>query len=90
MIYVQLMGGIGNVAYMVSTGLALGWDNNNEIVVSNTSQSVTKRDERFWLKTIFKKIKTVSNRPGFVKYVYREHNFMFHKIRYVKDMQIFG
>jgi len=90
MIYVQLMGGIGNVAYMASTALALGFDNNDEIVVSNTSQSVTKRDETFWLNTIFRKIKTVSGRPGFVRYVHREPNFMYNRIAYVKGMQIFG
>ncbi len=90
MIYVQLLGGIGNLCFQISTVLALGWDNDDEIVVSDTSQSVTKRDETFWLKTIFRRINTVKGIPSSIKYIYREPNFMYNKIQYIKDMQVFG
>lgn len=91
MIYIQLMGGLCNICFQIATALALGWDNNdNEIIISDYSQSITKRDEKNWFNTIFKNIKSVSHKPSNIVYVYKEPNFMYNKINYIKNMQIFG
>ena len=91
MIYIQLMGGLCNICFQIATALALGWDNDdNDIIISNNSQSITKRNEKNWLNTIFNNIKSVPNKPSNIVYIYKEPSFMYNKINYTKNMQIFG
>ena len=92
MIYVQLMGGLSNCMFQISTALVLGWENNDEVIVSEWTQSITERKEKekFWKKTIFKRINRVNSRPPSITRIYREPNYLYNKIPYTKNMQLFG
>lgn len=89
MIYAQLLGGIGNISFIVATAYALGLDNHDETIFSNTLSTITHRkNEAWWFRTFFRKIKR-GGRP-LIKVKYQEPGFLYKKIPYYPNMQIHG
>lgn len=81
MIYVSLLGGIGNISFIVATAYALALDNHDEVLFSESLNSITHRkNETWWFKTYFKKIKRGHSKK--IKYRHTESNFLYSKIPY--------
>ena len=88
MIYAELLGGIGNICFIIATTYALALENNDEATFSHNLKSITRRkNEGWWFRTLFRKIKR--GKP-LIKVKYREPGFLFSKIPYYPDMQIYG
>lgn len=80
-LYAQLLGGIGNMLFIVANLYSLSIDRNMKYCVSNNTESITRRkDEKFWLNSILQSVKKVNKKPSEVKYRYRERQFNFQKI----------
>ena len=88
MIYAPLLGGIGNLSFIVATAYALALDNNDEAVFSEALSSITHRkNEKWWFQTYFRKIKRKNVKS---KMTYKEPRFTFNKIPYHPNMKIHG
>ena len=88
MVYAQLLGGIGNLSFIIATTYALALDNNDEATFSNGLSSITRRkNEDWWFKTLFRKIK--KGKPT-LRVKYNEPSFKYSKIPFYKNMQIHG
>lgn len=88
MIYAELLGGIGNMSFIIATAYSLALDNRDEATFSERLQSITRRkNEDWWFRTFFRKIK---RKKGMVKVKYNEPNFLFNKIPYYPNMEIHG
>ena len=80
-LYSQLLGGIGNMLFIVANLYSLSIDRNMKYCISNNTESITKRkDEKFWLNSILQSVKKVNNKPKEIKYRYRERQFNHQKI----------
>lgn len=80
-IFAQLLGGIGNLLFIIANIYSLSIDRKYDFCVTNFTQSCTKRkDETEWLNTIFKYIKKVNNRPTNIRLLYKEKTFKYQKI----------
>lgn len=91
MIYTQLLGGLGNIMFIVANTVSLAHDRKQKYLVSCDTQSCTKRpQEDLWMKTIFKDVKKTKKRPAYVKKLYRERTFRHHKIPSTDHMAIHG
>ena len=88
MIYATLLGGIGNIMFIIASTYALALDNNDEAVFSTSLDSITRRkNERWWFETLFRKIKRGN---GKAKMIYREPNFTYKKLPYYPNMRLNG
>ena len=89
MIYAELLGGIGNISFIIATAHALALDNHDEAIFSKNLNSITRRkNEAWWFRTFFRKIKR-----GDLKYKlkYNEKSFLYNKIPYFyPNMRIHG
>jgi hypothetical protein len=82
MIYAQLLGGVGNISFIVATAYAVALDNHDEAVFSNTLSSITRRkNEKWWFQTFFRKIKC--GQPANKLIQWKEKNFNYSPIRYL-------
>lgn len=91
MIYAQLLGGLGNIMFIIANLVSLSLDNKTEYCVSNDTQSCTKRQqEGFWLKTIFRNINKVDKMPSIVTKMYNEKGFAYQKIPNIDNLKING
>ena len=89
MIYANLLGGIGNVSFIVATTYCLALDNHDEAVFSNNLSSITRRkNEKWWFNTYFRKIKRGA--PKNIKVKFKEASFTYKKIIYYPNMQVRG
>lgn len=80
-LYSQLLGGIGNILFIIANLYSLSLDRNMKYYVTNYTQSCTKRkDEKEWLNTIFKNVNKTNNRPKNIKYIYKERSHKYQKI----------
>ena len=88
MIYAELLGGVGNISFIVASTYALALDNNDKAVFSLKLSSIThRRNEEWWFQTFFRKI---NRRNHKVKMIYKEPDFTFKKISYYPDMGLKG
>jgi hypothetical protein len=84
-LYSQLLGGIGNMLFIVANLYSLSIDRNMDFCVSNNTISCTKRkDENFWLNSILQSVKKVKNRPKNIKYKYKEIQLNYRRIPQTK------
>lgn len=80
MIYASLLGGIGNMSFIIATSYALGLDNEVDIMFSTTIDSITRRkNEKWWFDTYFRQI---NRGHAKVKNIFKEKNFLYSKIPY--------
>lgn len=92
-LYSQLLGGIGNMLFIVANLYSLSIDRNMKYCVSNNTESITRRKkEKFWLNSILQSVKKVNNKPKEVKYRYRERHFNHQKIpnSLGKGLELYG
>ena len=88
MVYAQLLGGLGNMNFIIATVTALALDNNDEAIFSENLNSITRRkNERWWFRTFYRKIKRKNTK---CKYKYSEPSFLYRKIPYYPNMQLHG
>ena len=88
MIYATLLGGIGNIMFIIASSYALALDNADEAIYSTSLSSITRRkNEKWWFETLFRKIK---RGDGKAKMIYREPGFMYKKIPYYPNMRMNG
>lgn len=88
MIYAELLGGIGNISFIVATAYTLALDNHDEATFSTTLNSIThRRNEAWWFKTYFRKIKRGNPK---IKMTYKEPGYTYKKIPYYPSMKIHG
>ena len=86
LLYSQLLGGIGNILFIVANIYSLSIDRKMNYCVSNNTSSVTKRkDESKWLNTILKSVNKVNKKPNNIKFRYREKNHFYKKIPDTKN-----
>ena len=88
MIYAYLLGGVGNLCFIIANAYSLALDNNDQVVFSKTIESITHRkNEDLWFQTIFKDIKkgTTTNRK-----IYRQKKYTYSKVPYQRNMKIMG
>lgn len=90
MFYAQLLGGIGNIMFIIATIASKAKDNKTTYCVSNNTLSCTKRDESKWMNTLFKDVPKVNSRPKHIKKMYRERGFQYQKIPNINDIMIHG
>lgn len=56
-LYIELMGGLANIAFQVANGIAVSKEYNIPVQFSNYTKGITKRkQEHIWMKTIFKEL----------------------------------
>jgi predicted phosphatase len=92
-LFAQLLGGLGNIFFIISNIYSLSIDRNMDFCVTNFTQSCTKRkEENKWIYDILKSVKKVNKRPKDVKIIYREREFSFQRIPDSKgqSMEIYG
>ena len=92
-LFSQLLGGLGNQLFIIANLISLSIDRKMKYCVTNFTQSCTKREEEeLWLRTIFKDIKKVNNRPKEVKLKYSERYMNYQKIPNSKNkgLEIYG
>ena len=78
MIYVQLLGGIGNILFQMATAYAHAIDNATQCCFSNNTQSITKREQdKEWFKTIMRDMKFVDKKPK-IDFVYKQNKMFLH------------
>ena len=88
MIYSPLLGGIGNLNFIIATTYALALDNNDEAVFSTGLNSITRRkNENWWFRTLYRKIARSTPRT---KMTYKEPRFTYQKIPYYPNMKLQG
>ena len=88
MIYADLLGGIGNIMFIIAASHALALDNNDEAIYSVSLNSITRRkNERWWFETLFRKIKRGS---GKARMIYKEPKFTYKKLPYYPNMKLHG
>ena len=88
MIYASLLGGIGNLSFIIATTYILALENSDDSLFTQNIDSITHRkNEELWFKTIFRKF----NR-GQIKHskIYREPKCTYTKIPYRKNMRLHG
>ena len=89
MIYAKLLGGIGNISFIIASAYTLALDNQDEAVFSLNLGSITRRkNENWWFTTLFAKIKR--SKPVNIKVQYREPSFLYNKIPYYPNMILNG
>ena len=88
MLYAQLLGGVGNLSFIIATVYALALDNNDEAIFSQNLSSITRRkNEQWWFQTFFRKVK-LGKKPRDIKIIYKEPNFLYNKIPYFHNGMI--
>ncbi len=88
MIYSYLLGGIGNLCFIIAATYALALDNNDKVIYSKTLDSITHRkNEPLWFQTIFKDIKRDIPRGN---RIYKQSGYNYRKIPYVPNMKVYG
>lgn len=91
MLYAQVLGGLGNCAFICGTLYALGKDRNQSFCISSKTSSITRReDEDEWFKTIFRKIPQVSSKPLEINSIFRERGMSIQTFPIRQNMEIFG
>lgn len=88
MIYSPLLGGIGNLSFIIATTYTMALDNQDEAVFSTNLNSITRRkNEKWWFQTFFRKINRGVSKT---KMTYKEPKFTFQKIPYYPNMKLQG
>lgn len=91
MLYAQVLGGLGNILYIISTLYTLAKDRNQSFCISNKTSSITRRnDEDEWFKTIFRDIPQVQQRPREIDFIFRETGMSIQTFPLKNNMEIFG
>jgi len=92
-LFAQLLGGLGNVLFIVSNLYSLSIDRDMDYCVTNYTQSCTKRkSESRWISTMLKSVKKVQKRPRGVKVRYAERGMNHQRIPNSKGkgMEVYG
>jgi len=91
MLYVQCLGGLGNLLFQISALYALAKEQNQSFCISSKTSTVTHRDdEDEWFSTILQDIPKVSSKPRQIDYIFRERGMNIQTFPIRTNMEIFG